>query len=280
MLVRPRAGRNPLNPSCFGLTAPPFDNTPDLRFYFPAAAHEAALERMVYAVEGRKGALLVVGRVGSGKTLLTRALIARLPAARYDVALVTNPALPAAEFLDEILHQFGIQPPGDGVGAGRRALEERLLRNLREEKDTLLVVDEVQAVRDPVILEDLRLLLNFQLNERFLLNLCLVGQPEALELVQRSPALAQRIAVRVDLPPLSAGETAAYIRHRLAAAGGSPALFDDAAVAEIARRAGGIPRLVNSLCDACLFEADRAGLLGIDARLAQRVAAERGGLGT
>ncbi|HEX9285010.1 MAG TPA: ATP-binding protein, partial [Nitrospirales bacterium] len=160
----------------WGLKQAPFDNVPDPRFYFPSSKHEEGLHRLMYGVEGRKGALMLTGEIGCGKTLLSRTLIQQLSHERYDLALVANPSFEVIDFIKEILYQLGINGEGTKLDMVH-ALNERLLENLKKERDTVLVVDEAQAIHDAQIFEELRLLLNFQLNDRFLLTLILLGQP-------------------------------------------------------------------------------------------------------
>ncbi len=258
--------------AAFGFHFLPFSNTPDLRLYFPSDEHEKALHWMAFAIQGNKGGLLVTGPAGCGKTLLTRALLERLPAGHHDAAIITDPILDWPDFFAEILHQFGIHASRTNPDAGRRALEERLLHNAQADRSTILFVDEAHTIPNDRVFEGLRLLLNFQLNDRFLLNLCLVGQPEILDVLARHPALDQRLGVRVTLSPFSPSEVAAYVLHRIARAGGRSDLFQPDALEEIARRTGGVPRLVNNLCEACIFEAAQDGRGPIGRPIVERAA--------
>jgi len=179
----------------WGLKAPPFQNVPDPNFFFLSARHREGLARLLYAVKHNKGAALLVGDVGCGKTTLSRALILQLAEEKYDVGLITNPALPGNDFLEEIDLQLGIHPSNNSKAAILRALNDRLLANVREGKETVLIVDEAHSIRDPDVFEELRMLLNFQLNDRFLLTLILMAQPEINEIIGRIKQLEQRIAM-------------------------------------------------------------------------------------
>ncbi|MGQ0812661.1 MAG: ExeA family protein [Nitrospiraceae bacterium] len=236
----------------WGLQASPFDNVPDPRYYFPSVKHESARQRLLYGIQARKGAVMLTGEVGCGKTLLSRALILDLPRAKYDIALVANPALPKSQLFPEILYQFGLKGTDSKVECLHR-LNERLLVNHQQGLETVLVIDEVQAIPDDRCFEELRLLINFQLNDRFLLTLVLMGQPELKMRVQRIAQLNQRIAIRYHLEAFNADETRDYIAARMRAAGCTRDIFTKDAAHAIYERSRGICRLINSLCDLCLL---------------------------
>ena len=266
----------------WGLHELPFENTPDPRFLYLSPIHQEALVRLLYAIKGRKGAAMLVGEVGAGKTVLSRTLIARLPAEQYDIGLVTNPSLPPVDLLREILYQLGIATASDNQADQQvqsatskldllHALNEHCLRNWRQGKDTVIIVDEAQCIDDPETFEELRLLLNFQLNERFLLTLLLVGQPELKERITVLPQLEQRIALHYHLTPLSAEETANYIQHRLSLAQASRPLFTSDALRVIHDHTRGVPRRINTLCDFSLLVGANTQETRIDARLIAQV---------
>jgi general secretion pathway protein A len=253
------------------LAAAPFQNVPDPNFFFLSAQHREGLARLMYAVQQNKGAALLVGDVGCGKTTLSRALIIQLAQEKYDVGLVTNPSLPSLDFLEEIDLQLGITPSGTTKVALLRALNERLIANLRDGKETVLVVDEAHSIRDPDVFEELRMLLNFQLNDRFLLTLILMAQPEITEMIGRIKPLDQRIAIRYHLKPLTLAETAAYVIFRMQRAGATQSPFADEAIRLIWEHAQGVPRSLNTLCDLCLLEGSVHAAKVVDSPLVQRV---------
>ena len=190
----------------WGLKLSPFENVPDPKFYFPSSKHEEGLHRLLYGVEARKGALLLTGEIGCGKTTLSRQFIQHLAHERYDTALIANPAIDAQEFVGEVLYQFGLA--GNGSKLDRlHQLNEHLLENLKKGKDTVVIVDEAQAIKDDSVFEELRLLLNFQLNDRFLLTLIMLGQPELNARINAIQQFAQRIAIRFHLPAFDLQET-------------------------------------------------------------------------
>lgn len=195
---------------------------------------------------------MLTGEIGCGKTLLSRTLIQHLAHERYELALIANPSFEVSDFLKEILYQLGINQNGTKLDMVH-ALNERLLENLNKGKDTILVVDEAQAIYDSAIFEELRLLLNFQLNDRFLLTLILLGQPELRSKVEALKQLAQRIVIRYHLMPFNAEEVGDYIDYRMQAAGAARVVFTPEAVAAVYEASGGIPRKVNTIADLALL---------------------------
>ncbi len=253
----------------WGLHLRPFENVPDPRFYVPSTKHETAKQRILYGIENRKGIVMLTGEIGSGKTLMSRSLILSLPRSRYEIGLVANPSIPGNEFLGEILFQFGLSATGTKAEQLRR-LNDQLLANYRRGVDAILVVDEAQAIQQDHVFEELRLLSNFQLNERFLMTLVLLGQPELRERVARIPQLAQRVAIQYHLERFNRAETKAYILGRLAAAGCHREIFSPGAETLIYNHTGGVCRLINSLCDLCLYFGSIAGAHRVGRSLVQQ----------
>lgn len=255
----------------WGLNRMPFQNVPDPTFFCPLAAYQEILERLLYVAQYGKEAAMVTGEVGSGKSTLSRVFTLQLEEAKYDIGLVINPSLPAEELLYEIASQLGISPPTSHRWGLFRSLYDHLLANAQEGRTTVLILDEAHTIRDETVFEDLRMLLNFQLNDRNLLSLILLGQPELKEILARFPALYQRIVLRLNLNPLNKQETAFYINYRLKQAGGTRQIFTDEAIRAIHRESGGFPRRINHLCDLCLFEGFRRKAKEVDAALVQSV---------
>jgi general secretion pathway protein A len=244
----------------WGLKELPFENVPDPRFFYPSAEHQEALLRLFYAVNSRKGAAMLTGEVGCGKTILSRTLIKDLPPERYEVGVVANPSLTPIEFLREILYQLGVENATDSKLDLLHALNDQVVKNVNNSKDTVVIVDEAQAIEDPDTFEELRLLLNFQLNDRFLLTLLLIGQPELRERIAAIQQLEQRISIKFHLGALTSEETQAYVHSRLETAGVTRKIFRDDAVNAVYQASRGIPREINNICDVCL-------LLGFGSRL-------------
>lgn len=237
----------------WGLDEMPFENLPDPRFFFPSAEHHEALLRLLYAVKSRKGAAMLTGEIGCGKTILSRTLIQDLCPDHYEVGLIANPSLSPVEFLKEILYQLGAEIQSDSKLDLLHALNSQITNSLNDGKDTVIIIDEAQAINDPATLEELRLLLNFQLNDQFLLTLLLIGQPELREKINSIKQLEQRISVKFHLGPLKAEETQFYIRKRLEKVNCSKTIFTDDALAAIHKASEGIPRSINNICDISLL---------------------------
>lgn len=252
----------------WGLDLRPFENVPDPRFYVPSAKHETAKQRILYGIHARKGIVMLTGEIGSGKTLMSRSLILSLPRSRYEIGLVANPSIPENEFLGEILFQLGLDPSGTKAVQLRR-LNDQLLANYRRGVDTILVVDEAQAVEQDDVFEELRLLSNFQLNDRFLMTLVLLGQPELRERVARIPQLAQRVAMQYHIERFNHEETRTYILGRLAAAGCRREIFTPDAMTYIHGRTNGVCRLINTLCDVCLYLGSLEGVRHVERSLVE-----------
>jgi general secretion pathway protein A len=238
----------------WALKEKPFENTPDPRFLYSSYEHLEATTRLTYAIEERKGAALLTGDYGCGKTVISRLIFETLSPNEYEIALVTNPLLGPVALLQEICFQLGISSSGSPTKPKLlRDLNERFYENMKKEKDTVIIIDEAQAIKDLKTFEELRLLLNFQLNNRFLLTLILIGQPELREKIDELKQLKQRLAIRFHLNPLGMDDTRKYVIHRLKIAGTEEKIFATVAYKEIWRSSQGVPRVINSICDMCLL---------------------------
>lgn len=230
----------------------PFENVPDPDFFYLSRSHEEALTRLIYAAEMRKGGAMLSGEIGCGKTTLSKVYVQELSEDRYDIGMIINPKLEAKEFLQEILYQFDIQDIPDTKVKCLRVLNEKMLANLNGGRETLLIVDEAQLLNESTF-EEIRLLLNFQLNNRFLMTVILLGQPELMQKVREIEQLEQRIAIRYHLTPFNLDDTVSYIEFRQNKAGRADNIFTDEALETIYNHTGGIPRKINNLCDLSLL---------------------------
>ncbi len=249
----------------YGFTEAPFNITPDPRFLFFAQHHREAFDHLVYGIENRKGFIELTGEVGAGKTTICRAVLASL-APTIKTSLVLNPWLTENQLLRAILHDFGLTVKGRDRLAYLETLNAFLLEQLRSSNNVALIIDEAQDLA-PSVLEQIRLLSNLETDQHKLLQIVLCGQPE---LKQRLAApelrqLRQRITVRYHLFPLTKEELKRYIEHRLEKAGwsGDP-IFNDDAVRRVYAYSGGIPRLINAVCDVALLAGYVARTLKID----------------
>lgn len=242
------------------LTEKPFENAPDPKFFYHSPNHEEALMRLHYVIRERKGAGLLTGEYGSGKTVLTRLIVKELSgkADGYKIALIVNPSLSAGDFLKEIVFQIEGREHGGSKLKILHIINDILYKSMEEQKEVVIIVDEAQIIKKQDMFEELRLLLNFQLNDRFLLSLILVGQPELREKINRLPQLRQRMAISYHLNVLSEDETAHYIKHRCKIAGAEKPLFSEEAIQVIAKHSAGVPRRVNTYCELALMQ----GMLG------------------
>lgn len=261
----------------WGLTLKPFENTPDPRFLYHAPQHEEGLSRLLYVVREGKGAGLLTGVYGCGKTLLGRTLLRELEQDVYRVAFVTNPRLDDVELLRLVAHGLGAPDLPTRKTDVLVALEKIFQENLRDGRKTVVVVDEAHAIEDPRLFEELRLLLNFQLEDRFLLTLLLMGQPELAPKVDANKQLAQRLAMRYHLEGLSAADVRGYVEHRLRVAGAARPLFTPEAVQMIFERSGGIPRRINHICDLSLLTGYGKSAAVVDRDIAREAIESLGG---
>ena len=242
-----------VNLAFFGLQQKPFNPTPDPRFLYPSPGHREGLAQLLYGVQEQKGFILLTGEVGTGKTTLLRTLLGRLDGNTAS-AFVFDTTLPFEGLLEYILEDFGVAKPMESHVQRLIALNNFLIERHRAGQNTVLILDEAQNL-DLHALEQIRLLSNFETQTEKLLQILLVGQPELLDKLNRPELrqLKQRIGLRYRILPLTAEQTRDYIRTRLRVAGASDlGLYSDAAVTRIAEYSGGIPRLINTLCDHCL----------------------------
>ena len=261
------------------LSEPPFDNSPNPKFLYLSPEHEEALIRMVYAVKHRKGAAMLTGEYGCGKTTLSRALLQRLETDRYEVGLLTNPCWNATDFLREVLYQMGVETKEKTKVELLHTLNDLFHKNFQAGRDNVIIVDEAQLIEDEGIFEEIRLLLNFQLDDRFLVMLLLIGSPELREKIRWMRPLDQRITIRYHLNTLDHQHTANYIAHRLKMAGQLRRLFTDEAVKLIFDFTRGTPREINNLCDISLLIGYSKRVRAIDEKIVAEVIKDTVGAG-
>ena len=241
----------------FGLAEAPFSIAPDPRYLYLSQRHQEALAHLLYGVNGDGGFVLLTGEVGAGKTTVCRCLLQQIPAS-CDVAYIFNPMLTVEELLSTICVEFGIAyPPGNtSIKVFVDCINAYLLDAHAKGRHTVLIIDEAQNLAADV-LEQMRLLTNLETNERKLLQIILLGQPELAAMLERPELrqLGQRIVARYHLGPLTRPEVAAYVRHRLEVSGAKRQLFPARLMRRLYRLSGGVPRVINVLCDRALLGA-------------------------
>lgn len=240
----------------FGLQRAPFKLTPDPEFLYLTAQHREALAGITYAIVARKGFVVLTGDAGTGKTTLLTRMLGHLPVSRIQSSVIVNPTLTPPEFLESTLIDFGVREIPASKPQRIAALQSFLWEGQRAGKISALIVDEAHKLSLEV-LEEIRLLGNFESADEKLLQIVLVGQSELDDLLDGEPLrqFKQRISLRMALEPLPAEEVQQYIEHRWRKAGGDGARFSKEAVASIAAASQGIPRVINVICDNALMEA-------------------------
>jgi general secretion pathway protein A len=257
----------------YGFAEKPFSLTPDPKYLYRSESHANAFELLQYAIDRREGFVVITGDIGTGKTTLCRALLEQTDNRTF-TALLLNPFLSEEDLLRAILQDLGVVTRGEERGGGRRPSKQDLINTLYDFLLSLiplgaravLIVDEAQNLPLP-ILEQIRILSNLETDKEKLLQIILVGQLNLVPLL-RSPELRQldqRISIRYQLKPLTDEETGAYVTHRLAiATGARSVVFTPAALKVVYLYSGGIPRLINLLCDRALLGGYSAQTARID----------------
>ena len=267
----------------FGLKREPFSIAPDPRFLYMSERHREALAHLLYGVDSGGGFVLLSGEIGAGKTTVCRCFLERMPK-RCNVAYIFNPKLTVLELLQSVCSEFRISLPVSNSTSGASAtvkdhidpLNDFLLKAHAVGQNNVLIIDEAQNLSIDV-LEQLRLLTNLETNERKLLQIILIGQPELRDMLARPELeqLAQRVTARFHLDALSEAETVQYIRHRLTVAGMRGAVpFDSESRSRIYKLARGVPRRINLLCDRALLGAYSTGQARVNREIVERAAEE------
>jgi general secretion pathway protein A len=261
--------------SFFGFREKPFNLTPDPKYLYLSGRHTEAFAHLSFGHREKGGFVVITGEVGTGKTTLARSFLAKL-GAETATAVVLYPALTAAELLRSTLDDLHVAAAGDSLKELVDALHRFLLEARQAGRTVVLLIDEAQDLATDV-LEQIRLLSNLETDTEKLIQIVLMGQSELVELLGRRELrqLAQRVTARYHLTPLSRAETEGYIRHRLEVAGGAGTLvFTPGAIAAVHAASGGVPRLINLLCDRALLAGYARGTRTLDADLVRLAARE------
>lgn len=255
----------------FKLKENPFNITPDPRYLFFSKQHREAYDHVMYGIRERKGFIQLSGEVGSGKTTLCRAVLAELGQS-VQTALILNPCLTEAQLMRAILHDFGLVSARKDMLQLIETLNAFLLERMATGANVALLIDEAQNL-SPRLMEQVRLLSNLETPRQKLIQIVLIGQPELDEKLSHVSLrqLRQRITVRFHLGPLAEEEVGAYVAHRLNTAGADGrVVFDARALHHVFRYSGGVPRLINAVCDNALLAGYVAGSWQIDAGCVKR----------
>jgi len=262
--------------SHFNLSERPFSITPDPRFLYMSACHREALAHLLYGLGEGGGFVQLTGEVGTGKTTICRCLMEQVPA-NVDIAVVLNPKVTATELIATMCDELGVDYPADtnSIKTLTDVLNRHLLDTYSHGRRTVLIIDEAQNLSAEV-LEQVRLLTNLETSTQKLLQIILIGQPELRVLLSQEHMrqLAQRVTARYHLEPISREDAGSYIQHRLQVCGTSHVLFNKGAIDHIQRLSGGIPRLINVLCDRAMLGAYVEGKSHVDKDIVRKAARE------
>ncbi len=255
----------------WGLTKKPFENTPDPDNFYYSEEHKECFERMFYAVEENKGGALLTGEYGCGKTTLLRIIAKKSLTIDREVVAINNPQLESEELLREVLYQLGEESDERSKTKLSRQIEEILFSKFQSGKEVVILVDEAQLMKDENVFEELRLLLNHQLNDRFLVTILLVGQPELREMISSMPQFEQRLGIKYHLHSFNLEDTNKYIIYRLETAGGDSDILNEDAISTVFNASFGVPRRINNICDLALMTGARRNAKKVDSALINMV---------
>jgi general secretion pathway protein A len=259
------------------LAAKPFEPTADRTEFFSCEAHEGALLKLRYAIENRRGAVLLAGQAGVGKTLLVQLLRAELADTFAPQVHLVFPQMTSRELLVYLAEQLGAPPtetPRHTVEESVRRLEFVLNHNAHQQRHAVIVIDEAHLLEDCGALETLRLLLNFEVAGQPTFTLLLVGQMGLISAVSRLPSLEERVAVKALLRPFTEHETVSYVNFRLDAAGATRDIFTPDAIEALHYLSHGIARQINRLGDLSLLVGFADRLPQLTARQIESVSEE------
>ncbi|APG25528.1 MAG: AAA family ATPase [Syntrophotalea acetylenica] len=241
----------------FGLDREPFSNAPDARFYYNSEQHRQAMLRLMHVVDSNKGLAVVIGGVGTGKTTLARRMLDFLDEENYVASLLVmvHSGVTPEWILTRIALQLGVDAPAPDRMALLKQLYDRLIEIEASGRKAVVLIDEAQMLQTRELMEEFRGLLNLEIPAKKLLNILFFGLPEVEDCLRLDEPLAQRVSVKYRLQSYTHATAEAYISHRLQVAGAIDDIMAPETIPLIHSYAGGVPRLINTICDNCLFEA-------------------------
>ncbi|MDX2480039.1 MAG: AAA family ATPase [Desulfuromusa sp.] len=262
----------------FNFDREPFSNAPNDKFYFDSDQHNQALLRLKYSVDSDKGLAVLVGGVGTGKTTLARRMLDNLPFDKYESSLLVmiHSAVTPEWIMSRICMQLGVKNPDISPLKMLKQLYERLLDIEKEGRKAVVLIDEAQMLQTRELMEEFRGLLNLEIPDKKLLNIIFFGLPELDDIMKLDAPLAQRVAFKYTLKPLSAEAALAYINYRLQVAGCENPPFTAESLVLINEISGGVPRLINTICDNALFETFLRHGTEVTAKIVNNVAEDLG----
>ncbi len=258
----------------WGFHEPPFVNVPSYDVFFESPQHQEAINRLLYVINYRKGVAMLTGEVGCGKTTVIRNLSAYLPKGKYEVRVIPNPALSATDLVRAVLLQFGVALKSDSKSLIIERLRLKLEYFAERGGGAVLIIDEAHVINRKSVLEELRMLLNLQADNRFLLTLIMVGQPALLSKIEMLQPLKERISMKYHLTSLDQQQVEQYIRYRLDLAGADMNIFTDDAMPLIFEYSNGIPLRINNVCDRCFLMGMMQKTQQVDAEIVRQAVAD------
>lgn len=261
----------------YGLTEEPFSQAPNLKFYFNSAQHSRSVVRLMYAVDTMKGLAMLIGDIGTGKTILARRMLDSLPEEEYESALlvIIHSHITADWLLTRIARQLGVEDPAPEKLKLLNQLYNRLVELHDNGKKAVVLIDEAQMLQSKEIMEEFRGLLNLEMDGK-LITFVFFGLPELEDYLHLDEPLAQRVALKCRLESFNRESSEGYIYHRLRLAGAKNKLFSPKAIDFIHHYSMGVPRLINTICDNCLFEGFLMKQKTIDEVLAKNIVTDLG----
>jgi len=259
----------------YNFTDRPFNMTPDSKFFYPSSKHEEALNCILVAISQRSGFVVITGEIGSGKTTVCRALMNKLDPTTK-IALILNTHLGKKELLTTILEDLGIEYKSTSKTHLLSALNKYLVKQTTNDTNVVLIIDEAQNLT-PSVLEEVRMLSNFETEKEKLIQIVLIGQPELRKklMLPKLEQFKQRVVLNYHIEPLNYEETCNYIKFRLIKAGNDAAnIFTKGAIDEIYKYSNGVPRLINLACNNSLISGLVYEIKIIDYKIAKEAIGE------